>query len=103
MASRRVRLDHKGVAALLKSPAMQARVDQATEAVAENVRGMGIRVGDVDGGSHERDLPVTTKVVITDRAHGLVTLAHPAGQAVQAKHGALTKAAAQAGLDVRQR
>jgi hypothetical protein len=35
----------------------------------------------------------------TDRAHAVVVLAHAAGDAVQAKHGALSKAAAEAGLD----
>jgi len=31
----------------------------------------------------------------------LVTIMHPAGRAIQAKHGALTKAAAAAGLEVK--
>ena len=31
----------------------------------------------------------------------LVTILHPAGQAIQAKHGALTKAAAAVGLEVK--
>lgn len=103
MASKRVRLDHRGIAALMKSAPMTAAVKAASESVAQNVRSQGIRVGDRDGGGLERDLPVTVTVVTTDRAHGIVAIAHPAGQAVQAKHGSLTKAAAQAGLDVRQR
>jgi hypothetical protein len=86
---------------LLNQPGVRAATQKATEAVADGVRAMGISVGDRDGGARERELPVTTKLVTTDRPHGLVTLAHPAGMAVQAKHGALTKAAAQAGLDVR--
>ena len=97
---RRVRLDERGMSALLKSPGIAAATKRAAEAVAENVRDMGIRVGDKDGGPREVDLPVTVRVVTTDRAHANVTLAHPAGAAVQAKHGALTKAAAQAGLEV---
>lgn len=101
MARNNVRLNHAGIAAILKSAEMAAAVKAATEAVAENVRGMDIKVGDRDGGPHEYDLPVTATLVTTDRAHGIVALAHPAGRAVQAKHGALTKAAAQAGLDVR--
>lgn len=98
-----VRLNHAGVREALKSPAMKAAIQAAAEAVAAGVRDMNITVGDVDGGKHEIPLPVTVKVVTTDRAHGIVALAHPAGEAVQAKHGALTKAAAQAGLDVTER
>lgn len=96
-----IRLDRAGVAALLKSAAMHAAVQEATEAVAANVRAQDIKVGDKDGGAHEYDLPVSAKVVTTDRAHGTVALAHPAGDAVQAKHGALSKAAAAAGLQVK--
>jgi hypothetical protein len=44
---------------------------------------------------------VKVKLSTTDRAHAEVILAHPAGIAVQAKHGALTKAASQAGLEVK--
>lgn len=74
---------------------------EAAEAVADNVRSQGIRVGDQDGGSYEVPLPVAVSMYETDRAHAVVVLEHAAGDAVQAKHGALTKAAAEAGLDVR--
>ena len=99
----RIRLNHAEVARILKAAPMVAAVKDAADKVAQNVRDMGIKVGDKDGGSHEVDLPVTVTMVTTDRAHANVTLAHPAGMAVQAKHGPLTKAAAQAGLDVRER
>ena len=99
----RIKLNHAGIAAILKSAPVAAATKRAAETVAQNVRDMGIKVGDVDGGKHEVDLPVTVTMSTTDRAHANVTLAHPAGEAVQAKHGALTKAAAQAGLDVRSR
>lgn len=98
-----IKLNHEGIAAILKGPRMAAAVQAAAEQVAGNVRGMEIKVGDVDGGQHEYDLPITVTMVTTDRAHGIVALAHPAGEAVQAKHGALTKAAGQAGLDVTER
>jgi hypothetical protein len=101
MARSRVRLNNRGVEDLLKSAPIDAATKRAAEVVADNVRDMNIRVGDKDGGRHERDLPVTVRLVTTDRAHAIVALAHPAGEAVQAKHGALTKAATQAGLDVR--
>lgn len=97
----KIRLNSKGVAAILKSTEMHRAVQDAAEKVAANVKAQGIKVGDKDGGPRERELPVTVTMTTTDRAKALVTLAHPAGQAVQAKHGALTKAAAQAGLDVR--
>lgn len=98
-----IRLNSRGIEAILKGPMMQAAVKAAAERVAQNVRDQGITVGDVDGGAHEYDLPVSVKMVTTDRAHGIVALSHPAGKSVQAKHGALTKAAAQAGLDVTER
>lgn len=99
--ARNVKLDSRGIAALLKSAPIDAATKAAAEAVAENVRGMGIKVGDKDGGAHEYELPVRVFPHTTDRSHVVVALAHPSGEAVQAKHGALTKAAAQAGLDVR--
>lgn len=80
---------------------MHRATQEAAEAVAEAVRAQNIKVGDKDGGRHEYDLPVEVEMTTTDRAHAWVTLAHPSGQAVQAKHGALTKAAAQSGLDVK--
>lgn len=95
-----IRLSSPGVAAVLKSVAMHDAIEDVAEVVADNVRAQSIRVGDKDGGPLERDLPVTVRMSTTDRAHANVTLAHPAGAAVQAKHGALTKAAGQAGLDV---
>lgn len=96
-----IKLNHAAVAQILKGPGAQAVTKAAAERVAQNVRDQDIKVGDRDGGPHERDLPVTVTMSTTDRAHANVTIAHPSGEAVQAKHGALTKAAAQAGLNVR--
>lgn len=98
--ARKVRLNSRGIARILKAPEMQRATERAAEAVKANVEAMNIGVGDKDGGKHEKPLPVTVTMSTTDRAHANVNLAHPAGAAVQAKHGALTKAAAQAGLDV---
>jgi hypothetical protein len=98
---RAVRLDTSGIKALLKSQQVESATREAAEAVADNVRAMNIGVDDRTGGSREYDLPVEVSMYETDRAHAVVVLAHPSGDAVQAKHGALTKAAAQAGLDVR--
>lgn len=97
-----VKLNHAGVAAILKSGEMAALVNGAAEEIAANVRAQGQKVGALEG-SGEIDLPVTVSPTTTDRAHASVALAHPAGIAVQAKHGALTRAAAAAGLDVRQK
>lgn len=94
-----VKLNHAGIAALLKSSELQALVTGAADEVAANVRGLGITVGDFTGPG-EIPLPVEVSTTVTDRAHARVTIAHPAGVAVQAKHGALTQAAAAAGLDV---
>lgn len=99
MARAKVRLDHRGIEALLRGAQMTAATRAAAEAVADNVRAQGIEVGDADGGSYEVPLPVEVSMYETDRAHAVVVLAHAAGDAVQAKHGALSKAAAQAGLD----
>lgn len=95
-----VKLNHGGIAALLKSGEMDALVNEAAEKIAANVRAQGITVGAFSGAG-EIALPVTVSSTTTDRAHASVALAHPAGIAVQAKHGALTKAAADAGLDVK--
>src|SRR5690349_21314040 len=99
MARQKVRLNHAGIAALLKSPDLHKLVNDTADRVADNVRSQGIKVGDVDGGPLERELPVRVVPQTTDRARAQVVLAHPAGLAVQAKHGALTKAAAAEGLE----
>lgn len=104
----RVKLDLRGLEEVATSAAFHNLMRDVGEAVADNVRAQGIRVGDKDGGPREVELPV--KVYGPDDTHGFrtfdragvrVTLAHPAGLAVQAKHGALTRAAGQAGLEVR--
>jgi len=95
----KVKLDHSGLAAILKSTDMHRIVQDATEQIADSVRSQGITVGATEGGG-EIPLPVQAEMTTTDRAHGSVLLAHPAGVAVQAKHGALTKGASAAGLEV---
>lgn len=99
--SERIKFDHAGIGAILKSGEVRSAIESLTKQVAQNVERQGITVGDKDGGSHEIALPVESDVITTDRAHGRVVLAHPAGIAVQAKWGALTKAASQAGLEVK--
>lgn len=101
MAANKVKLNHAGIAEILKSGEMHALIEARAEAVAEAVRDQGITVGAFKGGSGKIALPVEAKVVTTDRAHGIVRIAHPAAIAVQAKYGALTKAASAAGLQVK--
>lgn len=103
MAKPRITLNRRDIGVLLRSPEMQRAIALKAEQVARNVRNQGIRVGDRDGGKHEEALPVSVLNTVTDRAKALVTIAHPSGDAVQAKHGALTKAAAQSGLEVNER
>ena len=45
-------------------------------------------------------IPIDAAAQTTDRARAVVALKHPAGMAVQAKYGTLTRAAAAAGLEV---
>lgn len=95
-----MRLDHGGIGALLKSDAIAGMVNEAAERVAEHVRDQGIKVDGIPG---KYDLPVKVAEYTTDRAAAAVTLAHPSGIAVQAKHGALTRAASAEGLTIRAR
>lgn len=105
MARNKVRLDMRGLEELATNTQFKDAMREAGEAVAANVRAMGIAVDGVPG---DVQLPVrvdgpddTRGFRSFDRAKVRVTITHPSGLAVQAKHGALTKAAAQAGLDVR--
>ena len=96
---RRIVLDPRGLAAIARSHGMAEALNEAGDAVRDNVERMGIRVEHEPG---DIALPVEVEGGDLDgTTASFVTLAHPAGEAVQAKHGALTKGAAQAGLDVR--
>ena len=94
------RLDNVGMEEVLSDDPMKRQVDAAAKQVVANVKAMGILVGDKPGGYYQVELPVDRLAETTDRAISIVALSHPAGLAVQAKYGALTKAAAQAGLEV---
>jgi hypothetical protein len=97
----RVRIKGRSdLSGVLKGDAMHQVIGAKTREVAANVRAQGRKVGDKDGGPFEVDLPVRADIVTTDRAHGIVIVEHAAGLADQAKNGTLTKAAAQAGLEV---
>ena len=94
MAAYKIVLDPAGMAEILTRN-MRGAVDEAAAAIAANVD-----VGNVT------DAKVSVRSGVTDdmrinRARATVTIAHPAGLAMQAKHGTLTKAAAAAGLTVK--
>lgn len=89
-----VRLDHRGIGSLLRSAEMQQAVREVADTVASNVTSQGLTV------SSGASLPVEVNTYITDRVAASVTINHPAGLGMQAKHGVLTKAAAAAGLEV---
>ncbi|RLK22639.1 hypothetical protein DER29_0477 [Micromonospora sp. M71_S20] len=92
MAGAKIRLDSKGIAALLKSAGFAAAV--ATKAA---------EVETLVSAHHSvrrHGMPVEREAYVTDRAAQEVTIAHPGGLPVQAKYGALTQAAAAAGLEV---
>lgn len=99
MARPKVKLNHAGLAAILQSGEMRALVDEAAAKVVSAAQGQGVQVNGHHG--EKVDLPVTVTAGTSDRARSTVALAHPAGEAVQAKYGTLTKAAAAAGLEVR--
>ena len=99
----RVEIDLKGLEEVATSSEMRALMHDAAETMAENVRAQNIRVEGVPG---DIALPVkvyddVTKGLKVNRAVSRVVLAHASGQAVQAKHGALSKAASSAGLKLR--
>lgn len=94
-----VKLDHAGMERILKHT-MRKPVHEAAEKIAAELRKQGHMVGDFDSNA-DIPVPVTVTDYTTDRAITVVAIAHPAGAALQAKHGALTKAAAATGLEVR--
>lgn len=84
---RRLRINYKGLTTLLTSEAMQEHLGDRALKMADAVEAAGIRV---EGEPGRIDLPVTVTVTGSGRrARARVILDHPAGQAVEAKHGLL--------------
>lgn len=100
MAKSSLHLNDAGIKAVLNSPEVARFVDRAAEALAEKVRDHSGWDGLVSGIPGSDEMPVTVKAYTSDRERASVFLAHPAGLAVQAKHGALTRAASDLGLEV---
>jgi hypothetical protein len=90
-----VRLDHGGMAEILKSGPVAAAVRAMAQTVAGNAK--------AHPSVTRHGVPVEVTAYTTDRAACAVTLAHSAGMPIQAKYGALTQAAGAAGLEVRAR
>jgi len=85
-----IHLDYAAIGKILRED-MRKPIDDLAAKIASKVD-----VGDVDA-------PVTVKSFETDRAIAVIAIAHPAGRAIQAKHGALTRAAAECGYEVKQK
>ena len=83
-----VHLNFAAIGKILKED-MRGPVDELAAQIAAKVD-----VGNVDA-------PVTVESFTTDRAVAVIAIAHPAGEAIQAKHGALTQAAAACGYEVK--
>ena len=83
-----IKLDHAAIENILKVD-MRKPIDDLAAQIAARVD-----VGSVDA-------PVTVKAYTTDRAISVVAIAHPAGLAIEAKYGALRKAAASLGYEVK--
>ena len=89
----KVRLDNAGVAELLKSPAL----GEVITGYGETVRGHLA----ADAAVTRNNMPVGSISGISDRVRTIVTIKHPGGLGVQAKHGSLTKAVSAAGLSMK--
>lgn len=84
MGSVRIELDKAGIRSLLTAPATQAMLDGKAEAVAEAARGRGVSV---EGSPGDVALPITTRSGGGgSRARAYVSIDHPSGLAVEAKH-----------------
>lgn len=85
-----VKLDHAGIAELLKSAPMRALVRDAAEQIAG-----ALHVDARDG--------VAVDEYVTDRAAASVTIRDPLAALWQTRDGVLTRAAASLGLEVQSR
>jgi len=90
----KLRLDHGGIAAVLKSGEVGGVIHDAAASVA---------AGAVAYARNGDEIPVEMDYYVTDRVAAGVTLAHPAGLGKEAKYGTLARAAASAGLEVTSR
>jgi len=85
------KLDSKGIAEILNSDEIAQAVNAAANAIA----------GNVSTGHPEIDATVTVRAYTTDRRAAAVSIAHPAGLALEAKRGVLNRAASSVGLTIK--
>lgn len=90
MAKIQFRLDHQGIAQVLKSHGFAAAVKERAEAIAREVRA-------------RTDAEVVVDEYTTDRAAASVTIRDMRGRLLEVRDGILTRAAAATGLEVRRR
>lgn len=90
--------NYKFPESVLRSVAMRRAVNDAAEEIAGIIKQHAPLVEGVPG---DINLPVSVQEYTTDRARATVWLAHPSGKAVQAKHGLITRAASQAGVEIK--
>lgn len=91
-----VRLDSRGVREVLTRQQTRNVVNGVAGQIRDTVDGI---VND----DPDDPIDVTVEPYTTDRSAAAVTIAHPRGRLLQATRGALTRAAARAGLEVRAR
>lgn len=109
MARTRVRLDSRGLAEVMESAGVTSMTTRASEQTAAAVVAQGREVNSRGQRSSGKELPVDVDMrpargtgrIRDHRAMGVVTLVHPAGLGMQAKHGVLTRAAETTGARVR--
>lgn len=94
------RRDVAGIGAVLKSKPVQVMIEAAAKQVAANVDSQKLEATSGTSEGQPPQIKGTVHTSVTDRARANVVIEHPAGQGMQAKHGVLTRAAAEAGLEV---
>ena len=95
-----VHIRDSAIGEIAKSPSIMSAVKDLAGVVAANVGAQGFTAS---SGAAQSGAPITAVVStgVTDRDRATVTIQHPAGLAMQAKHGVLTRAASMAGLEVK--
>lgn len=79
----RVKLNHFGMAELLRSDGVQDAVERQADGVAVRARSRGIMVEGIPG---DVALPISVVRARSTRARALVSIDHPSGLAVESKH-----------------
>lgn len=97
-----VKVDKAGLGQVMKSREVAAAVEDLAQKVAGNINARGLSA-DSAGQSSGSLLRAEVDTYTTDRAAAAVWVKHPAALAMQARHGLFTRAAADAGMEVKSR